>query len=120
MATAETTTTAIPATTISTKMIDPSIVLAASQKPISLQGPLDTFQKYLSLRDMVNTAHMNQLQAQQQQQAFQDQQSLRTLLQSNANPTAEQIYGAAGPTLGTSVIKGMTEAKQAAANLQKK
>lgn len=99
--------------------LNPSIILQAGANPPQFQSPIDTFQKGLALREMMNRAQLSDLQTQQQQQQINDQQSLRTLLQQNPNPTAQQIYGAASPMMATQVVKGMTEARQAAANLQK-
>lgn len=107
--------------------LDPNIILAGAAQPtVQMQTPLDTFMKGLSLRAMVNQDQSRQLQMQMQQQqlkqaqqSYQDQQNLRSLFASNANPNAQQIYAAGGPMAGMQIVKGMTEAQQAAANLQK-
>lgn len=99
--------------------LNPSIILQPAANPVQLQSPVDTFAKMLSLRELMARASGAELAQKQQQQAYNDNQSLRQLFASNPAPTAQQIYSAAGPAQGTAVLRGMNEAQMAAGNLAK-
>src|SRR6185312_4018436 len=90
--------------------IDPNIILAGSA-PVQIQGPLDSYQKLLALKNAQQSNALNAQQIQGAQLANQgaqrdmaDIQALRGLYANGQQPTNEQLMGAS-PTRAPAIIK---------------
>lgn len=96
--------------------LDPSIILQS--QPVKLQSPVDTFAKGLSLQGLMQQNQALGLENQQRQQAISDDRDLRSLFQSNPNPSFADIYGTAGQH-GAAAAKSFMEAQALGLKLQK-
>src|SRR6185312_13432994 len=103
--------------------IDPNIILAGSA-PVQIQGPLDSYQKLLALKNaqQANALNTQQLQGaqlanQRSQQDMSDIQALRGLYANGQQPTNEQLMAAA-PTKAPAIIKARLDVAEAKSKLQ--
>lgn len=97
--------------------LDPNIILGyrpPAIAPPEIQTPLERYGKMLQLQNLMTQQQAGQLGLEQsrftlgqEQEQAQRQTKLRDLFARNPNPSRADIYTAAGPVLGTSVIKNL-------------
>jgi len=99
--------------------LDPEISLQVrppAPPTVQIQSPLEQVGQVLSLRGLMQQGELRNLQIQQEQQAIQDQQNLRTWIQQHPKATGQELTHAVPTAAAAALAKGWTDQQKSEAD----